>query len=355
MSSKSDLGREALDRIAGLWEVDEDRVERTEHGFDWWPSKFRVSVKVHPHADSERPGEWRLVIATAFLKGVDLERAERLKTIATFSHTAPTYAWVYTPAELSRKYELEIDGRIEFSTTAYIREDMAGWLPKFIGGMAILQAIDAHRTADTMAQILHGEPDMSGPGGQPAGEHFDDILNVGGAFFAPQGQEPNRFQELDEYTEYAERFGRSDLCFGTADSNQLTFETPIGTSSALIRLRTDVPHPSLGNGLLASLEFPFEKDEVAILEDCLWLNFFESRFWTDVPQMGSWHPRPGRDGQFRAGHSFFVPNALFNNGIATNAALWQFGRARWAKGLLYKDLEDLTMEQVFERRFGGHA
>jgi hypothetical protein len=119
-----------------------------------------------------------------------------------------------------------------------------------------------------------------------------------------------------------------------------------------VRLRTDVPHPVWGNGLLASLELPFIRDEAAIIDDCQWFNFFESRSWTDVPQMGSWHPRPTGDGRFRAGHSFFVPNALFNAGLATNASLWQFGRARWVKDTFHKDLEDLTMEQVYRRRFG---
>ena len=352
MVNELDLGRQAVEHIASLWEVDSDRVVETQEGFDWWPSRFRVSVRVQQHAGADRAREWRLVVDTAFLKGVDLGKAERIKNIATFSQTAPSYAWVYTPEEARKEYKLENDGRIDFSTTAYVRDDMAGWLPKFIGGMAIMQAIDAHRTADTMALILKGQMDTSGPNGRPADEHYDDMLNVGGSFFVPEGRKPSAWLDTTEFSEVAERFGRSDLCFGNGDPTGLTLETPIGTSSALIRLRTDVPHPSLGNGLLASLEFPFVKDEAATLDDCLWLNFLESRFWTDVPQMGSWHLRPADDGQFRAGHSLFVPNGLFSPGIATNIALWQFGRARWVKNTLYKNLEDLTMQKILEARFG---
>ena len=40
-----DLGIEAVQRIAKLWQVDGNRVVWTEQGFDWWPGSFQVSVK----------------------------------------------------------------------------------------------------------------------------------------------------------------------------------------------------------------------------------------------------------------------------------------------------------------------
>ena len=156
MTTGSDLGQQALERVAQLWQVDDDRIVPTESGFDWWPSQFRVSVTARK-ADLPVQGDaWRLTVRTEFLKGVDLEDAERLKNLSLFSSVAPSYGWVFTPAELSRKYGHELDGKVDFWTTAYVREDVAGWLPKFIGGMAILQAIDAHRLSHDIAKMLHG-------------------------------------------------------------------------------------------------------------------------------------------------------------------------------------------------------
>jgi hypothetical protein len=182
---------------------------------------------------------------------------------------------------------------------------------------------------------------------------MDDMLNVAQAIYGPSGEEDCRWVGLKEFEEIAERFGQGDLCFGFGDEGGLTLETPIGETSALIRLRTDVPHPAMGNGLLASLQFPFVRNEADVVNDCLWLNFFESIQWTNVPQFGSWHPREVGDGQFSVAHSFFIPNALFAPGLATNVALWQFGRARWAKNTFWGHLEDLTMMEVMNKRFGG--
>ena len=49
--------------------------------------------------------------------------------------------------------------------------------------------------------------------------------------------------------------GRSDSAFGFGDKTGLSMETPFGSDSALVRLHTDRPHPSLGSGLLSTLQF----------------------------------------------------------------------------------------------------
>jgi len=356
MSRMPSLGLEAIAQIAELWQIDAARSERTEDGFEWWPGRHQVSVSVRTSRESDIEDEWVIVVRTAFLKNVDHEKADVAWHLGEWAGVSPTYAWVYTPAELSKKYERPVDQEVRFWTTAYLREENAHWLPKFIGRIALLQAIDAQREADVAAQRLHAKPNTSGPGGRAPDEHIDDMLDVRNAILIPEGRKPNRWHGITEFEQIAERFGRSDGCYGNADPSGLTLETPIGTSSALIRLRTDVEHPRLGAGLLASLELPFERDAAAVVHECRWFNFFESISWNHVPLLGSWHPRPSRiEGSFHAGHAFFIPNALYQPGLATNAALWQLGRARWAKNQFFADLEDLTIGEVFERRYASIA
>lgn len=352
MTQSTDLGHDAVDRIARLWQVDDDRVVRTEHGFDWWPSRYKVSVFADTSAEHEDGDVWRLVIRTEFLRGVDLDEPEVRAAIAQAASLAATYGWVYVPMKAAKRHKLPFTGAVWFQSTAYICADNAAWLPEFIGRLAILQPIDAHLQAETFAPIVRAYPDVSGPQQQPADDHVDGMLGVARDIFVPDGREESRWQESDEFADVAERFGKNDQCFGMGDAGGLTLETPVGSSSALIRLQSDVRHPRLGSGLSATLYLPFRRDEAATQDECLWLNFFESFMWAPSPMMGSWSPYHAGDGEFLSAHVMFIPNALFGRGLVTNAALWQLGRARWAKQTLYPDLKDLTMHEILKSRFG---
>jgi len=46
----------------------------------------------------------------------------------------------------------------------------------------------------------------------------------------------------------------------------------------------------------------------------------------------------------------FVPNALYSDGLATNAALWNLCLARWARLTLWPDLQDDTMLDILNAR-----
>jgi hypothetical protein len=200
-----------------------------------------------------------------------------------------------------------------------------------------------------MAQIVGGLPDVSLPSESASAADLDDILNVADACYVPLGQQASRWRGSDEFARIAQRFGRNDLCFGMGGPEGLTLETPAGSSSALVRLLPDEKHPALGSGLLATLQLPFLQDEEEAMDTCMWLNYFQAIQWSDAPQLGTWGPRQLGDA-FTPGTSSFYPNALYRDGVATNAALWQVAHARWAKEQFWPDLQDLTMREVFERR-----
>lgn len=67
---------------------------------------------------------------------------------------SPSYAWVFTPQEVIKEYGLQPDGEVYFQSTAYLRPDTASWLPEFFGRLAIMQPIDAQRTASNTAELL---------------------------------------------------------------------------------------------------------------------------------------------------------------------------------------------------------
>jgi hypothetical protein len=350
-----DLGLAAVHRIANLWQVDDDRVTWSDDGFDWWPGSFRVSVLSQKSSVDELGETWRLIVRTAFLKELPVEDDKKRSLIALMSAFAPTYSWVYTPFQIAEKYGADVDRTLRFQSTAYLRADTMGWLPELFGRLAILQAIDAQRQAEVSAPMLGAVPDVSLPSESAATDHLDEMLNVAELCYLPMGQNASRWTGSGEFAQVAERFGKSDLCFGTGGQDGLTLETPFGSSSALVRLRADQRHPALGAGLLATLELPFWEDQAAATDTCMWLNFFESVLWSDAPQLGGWHVRETGKGSFGIASASFFPNALYKDGLATNIALWQLGRARWAKQQLWPDLVDLTMMEVLTKRLTNLA
>jgi len=356
-----DLGQQAVKQLIDLWQIDKHRMVRTENGFDWWPGQNKISVQVQEGETAEFAGTWRIRIVTDFVKEVDLTLDANTQALSNFARFSPSYGLSYTPTGLDPDLGITSDSRVFLSTTGYLREDMISWMPKFLSGMAILQAIDTSLAAIKTSRILHGVSDTSGPNSIQADDNHDEMLDLGSTFFVPKGKERNLFDGLDEYEQFAANYGRSANCYGNGDSTGLTFETPLGEQSILIRLSSTPEHPALGKGLQVTMQLPLEQTEAETIQHCSWLNFLESMAWTNAPQLGSWHAQPARvglsdpdtrQGHYQIAYGCFVPNALFSHGIVTNLALWQLGRASWVKSVLFPDLKDLTMPEILNRRFG---
>lgn len=353
MGSPSDLGTEALHRIAKVWQVDDDRVVWSESGFDWWPGSYKVSVQSDRSKSNdydEPEPAWRLVVRTGLATDVDVGNLENRARIATFAALTPTYAMVYAPTGLAEKCPEAVNGTLWLQSTVYLRADMAGWLPEFFARMAILQPIDAQRQGDTITAVLHGKVDESTP--IPAGhtDQRDEILAVAETVYAPFGREPSRWAGKDEFEQFVERYGRNDVCFGDGDSTGLTLETPFGDDSTLIRLITEGGHPWLGNGLVATLTLPGARDQTEVEHQCARFNYVEATSWTGIPQLGSWAPKQLGERQYTA-NGFFVPNALYGANVVANASFWQMGRARWIKNRFFAELPDSTIGEILETRW----
>jgi hypothetical protein len=129
-----------------------------------------------------------------------------------------------------------------------------------------MQPIDAQRTADPFAEILGGNSNKSGVRFTSGSTEIDDILNVAQVIFRPVGQESSKWISSAEFGAIAERYGSSDLSFGTGGPDRLTLETPFGKSSSLIRLHHDIKHPALGSGLLGTIRLPvFESLDASVV------------------------------------------------------------------------------------------
>jgi hypothetical protein len=357
--TSSTSGKEILERIANNWAIEPSRVHWDNDGpsdysaFSWWPGDFCVTARANLHASSSDPAV-RVRIDTEFIRGIEFsDEAVALQTAFTAHLYASGSALVYRPPEIQKIFSEstshEVDPRrLWLSTTAYIREETVGWLPQFLGRMAILQPITSQFQADGLASVLHAEPDKSSDISEPNAPP-DDILNVLSEVFVPIGREPSRWYGSEEFAAFAEQWGRNDNCFGMGDPAGLTLEAPFGADSSLIRFFTDQPRPQLGNGLLATLQLPVIADALTMAKLANELNYMEANFWTGFPLIGCWHSRMAGD---NVGIAFttFIPNVLYQPGIATNVAFWMLHRARWVRSARYPDLVDLPMIEILRRR-----
>jgi hypothetical protein len=361
MNERPDLGLEAVRRIAKLWLVESDRVRWVEDGFDWWPGRFRVSVRSFKRPDETDGPVWRLTVRTAFLKDVAWHPENTWRAFFLMANLSPTYAWVYMPVELAKLGDKRgiieewqdafADRLVWFQSTVYLRQENAEWLPEFFGQITILQPIEAEWLADTAAQRLGGRPDVTRIS-ETAPRQLDGILDVARTIYAPAGERVSRWEGSEEFAEVAEQFGTFEYCFGVAHSKGVELETPIGSATARIQLHADMPHLHLGTGLVAALLLPLRRDGTTTAHECMWLNFLESIPWWDFcfPQLGTWSPQEGDDGLFECRNMFFVPNALYRPGIASNAAVWQLWHAFWVKRTLWPNLHDFSMTEIARRR-----
>jgi hypothetical protein len=142
----------------------------------------------------------------------------------------------------------------------------------------------------------------------------------------------------------------------------MTLETPFLEHTALFTLKTDQPHPRLGNGLLATLKIPILYDQDDANEFCIELNFREARLWSKVrssqvgmPFIGNWSTvqSPAQntsEPSFGPAFSCFLPNFLYQPGLAETITLYAFSRARWVRETCFSERADRPLDETLRER-----
>ena len=217
--------------------------------------------------------------------------------------------------------------------------------------MSIMQPINAQAQHEKMPTILGGGvADKSRPEAL-AGLGLHEVLYLADQTYAPIGNETNRWIGTGEFQSIVEKIGRTELSQGNADNDGLTIETSFGKGTALTRLQTQETHPTLGTGLLATLQIPVYGTPKEIADECAGMNLVESSWAGDFPQLGCWCPYPSRTGGESPTFGTFVPNALHRPGIAHFVATWMLRRARWVREQHYPSITDEPIEAIMRNRF----
>jgi hypothetical protein len=341
----------ALAEIKRTWSVDEADVTPTEFGFDWLPGSHLVHVRIHE--DAREPigaVRFRITISTEYLRSVpvhDHTFVEEAGVVAGMF--SPTYSQVYPPSELVKTHFNGRPADMELFSSAYVYDDTVEWISGFLARMSIMQPINAEILSRGEKLVGSGTPALVNGSIRPT---VNGVLNIHRDLLIPEGKEPSRWTGSEEFEAYIEERGKSDICFGFSNQDGMSFETPFGSNSALVKFNADQSDRQLGNGLTIETHIPLTSDLHEVCEHAAWLNYYESVLWTDFPQFGRWHPLMVSEEQASLVHTIFIPNAYFRDGLVVNFALWAIARVGWTREKLLPKEKDLTMIEILEQRFG---
>jgi len=349
MTQRDDLIRHALQAIAATWRAAPAQTVWEDNGFTWTPGSHLVRV----HAFDQGPDDEsaRLIVETSLLDDVPLDDGNFQELVAMCSGAcASTYALVYPPSEVWAKHLNATPKQMTMQATTYVDAATLPWMPTFLARMALMQPIDAEIRAAGMAKVFAGGVPAYATGARA--DVCDEVLETAHLVYRPMGEAPSAWTGCDEFARFAEAYGRTDVCYGQADADRLTFEVPFGDTSALIQLCADQKHPQLGHGLLVSLTLPHRDTLLDVAGMAARLNWAEAVSWTGFPQFGCWHARLDGGDPLLA-HVSFIPNTLYRRGLAIQFAFWSVARADYARKVFWPEFKNLTMPEILEARMGG--
>jgi hypothetical protein len=314
-----------------------------------------------PHPEIKEPA-YRLSVRTDYLRDVSLPAPELAKKLSSLNRFSPTFAVCTHPEP-----DLRLSGllgamdsasdselkKIWLTSTVYIDEPTKDWLPRSFGRFALLQPIEAQARLD--ASWFGGTPDHSTPKRGPQDE-IAEILHME-LVIADKGKQESEWIGTGEFQEIIDRWGNTVDTIGRAHERGLFVEAPFGSHTALVHLVASVPHRRLGNGLLAILVVPFFSDLESAERFCVALNYAEDRVWSkaDFPLLGNWcadqmEDLHGAGGRFAPTFSCFVPNLMYQRGLAEHLLLHLLMRARWVRQTWAPDTVDESLNAIFARR-----
>jgi hypothetical protein len=331
-----------------IWMVDKNRCVWHEDGFDWWPSPFRLRVRVSDAVEVDGLTNYKVTVTSDFWKDVDLSNPKHRLYITGLQLQTSTYAPRVFDDRVTARTGLELDSRLELVSCVYIREDNFSWLPRLFAQLAIMLPIDSSIRASRIGDDAGLESDMSV---MPHGlSELDEILEVADQVYAPAGKHESRWIGSEEFEEAITQLNEFGYFYANGDGTGLTAESAFLDDTALIRIRTEEVHPQLGHGLLVTLHLPIWVDDFLSTEPSAF-NALESSRFTCVPLLGSWATHQISDDQNCMAYSMFIPNALYMPGLVMNLALWMHGRAEWVKSEFFADSEDTPLNEVLEKRY----
>lgn len=320
----SDIAEVALDTIHRQLRIDDEWTVWRDRGFSWSALRLRQDFDVSSPFMDDGVEICRVYSTTVVVEDVKSDHSHVIRILDTLNRQSVGAAFVWDRAGC----------RLICHLGASVHSETVGWRPAQVADYAILALRTCEEYADRLAELLHGRvPVWQHPASGYRAEP-DEMLFVTERAFAPEGNKPSRFADVQEMAVVYKDVENTPYFSAGANEAGVCIEVPFGGDTILVELKTRERHPTLGAGLLAVIKIrvPLIADR-SPLDIASELNWREANGEFTRANFGAWCAAEV-GGYAILAHSRFVPNLLFRPMLARDVAFSMVNRARWAASLL---------------------
>lgn len=304
MDNFADIGSQVVEHVRREMQIDDEWTVSEPSGFTWWGYRLAQRVWAQPCVAINGIGIVLVQSETDLLVDVP-DTPHTQECIAVLNSTAALNALVWRPAER----------RLTLRCSATIHSEVQSWMNKVLRSAVATQLAEAEARVEVLHRKLGGQINLTKHPTSGLRNSPDEMLNVL-EVFRVSGKKPSPYsgQEMLRLKEYL------DLdTFANGDENAITAELNFSGATpptVLLRVRTDTPHPTYGNGALITLSLPtLPKEGISSADLPAALNLAELGQLESGYGFGGWC----RDVNFPltevTTHVMFVPALMFMPGL----------------------------------------
>jgi hypothetical protein len=302
--------------------MDDRFIVEEENGFTYWAGDFATRVFTDIGVFRASQSVYRVTAETDLLKGRGHVRELALaleEEMDQCSFSGPVYDQV---SDTFRMY-----------TAVYATSDH-DWLKKTFSAALALQIAEANDMARRLSQKFKTTSATSAHPQSGIRTAPDPVLSIAYSLFHPSGDHPSAWENVPEWEQAGWILEREARNYTGDRKTHLTaeFDWACGGDDGMnATIRTDDPHPKLGNGLHVTLTVPMRLSAEAIGHLVLDLNTNERLEYKRCHTLGSWCAHDGKLA-FRE----FVPNSLYAPEYLEEVCVNVCTRAIWANEWFYE-------------------
>jgi hypothetical protein len=323
-TAASDIGRQALDAVYTLLNIDEEWTTRRPRSFDWIAHRLRQTIAASEVFRDGKTSLSRLTASCVVVDNVTADDQTLMDFLAILNRHALGSGYAYVP-----QYR-----HIKATTCAFVHAETFEWRTSQFGTYAMLQLCVAETEADYIAAMSGGHvAEATHPAGGPRRTPDEMLDMLDGGPFAESGRAASAFIDKWEM-DTIEHIARNSSYIATLGSTEtgLSLEVAFDVDTALIVIDASKCHRRAGAGLAVRLRLPLELTPQDASRQANALNLTEALGASMATHYGawSWDLWPSsRQSTCALAYHLFVPNVLHRTGVAQDCAASFVKRARW--------------------------
>ncbi|MCW5935865.1 MAG: hypothetical protein KIT11_00975 [Fimbriimonadaceae bacterium] len=297
--------------------VDDQYVADSIDGFTWWPSDLATRVSTDMGVFRHSQCVYRITAETDMLKGRGhlqqlAEALEHEMDHCTFS--GPVYD--------------EKADTIRLFCCVYATDEDSDWLKKTFAAAVAMQATEAYDMVQRLSQRFHATRACSEHPKSGIRSDHDPMVDRAVSFFHPSGDGPSRWIGDEGWKRAGWIMEREARHLDSDEHSRLAadFDWSCSEGTMHLEVRTDEPHPKLGNGLHCTLTVPMPLNTAAIGHLVIDLNTHEKTEYKRCHSLGSWCEHDGK-----LAFRMFMPNALYDPAVLEAVCVNMATRAIWTE------------------------